>query len=351
MKRRIGIMLLALTVMFSACKNEESENVLETAATPVVTVEKSQTIKYRPEHVYSGVAFAKQEANLGTPLPGRVEEIFCKVGDHVNEGDLLVKMSQSLLEQTDAELEAVRKDYDRVSRLKEKGSLTQQDFDHVEAKLKATEAKNDMILGFTEIHAPFSGTVAEFIVKKGEVYAIAPGLEMGYSMTSGIVRLMQINKLKVSIESSEVDYPKIRKGGKAKVSFDAYPDTVFDAKIIEKGEYFSVMSHTANVDVEIDNSSRLIKPGMFARVYIEMPEQEYVFVPQEAIYRLSGTNDEYVFVLKDNKVKRVPITRGEIRGSLVAVTGLESNLDVLVSGLQKVSDGCEVIVGKKEGRN
>jgi membrane fusion protein, multidrug efflux system len=345
MKRLKWLSLLLTAIFVTGCSNTK-ENEIKSVDPLMVYTAESKEDTYQPGLNYSGVALPFQEANLGTPLPGRVEKVFYKTGDYVKKGALIVRLSHDLLEQSNAELDAINKDYERVKRLHEKGSLTQQDLDHMTAKQKATQAKNDMFMSFSEIRAPFAGKLVGFLVNEGEVFVIAPGLKPGYSMTSGIVRLMNMDKIKVCIEVNEKEYALIQQGMKARVSFDALPEKVYQGSVKRKDDYLSTMTHTAEVEVLVDNPGELIKPGMFSRVSLELKEQSAVFVPQEAIFKLEGTGEEFVYSVDKSVVHRLAVRRGGFKEDLVAVDGLEAGMEVLTTGLRKVKDGDRVTVSK-----
>lgn len=142
MKKYIIITCIALIAW--SCKDKE-QNVQENNSAIPVTVAKSVEKEFTPELDYSGTAFANKEANLGTAIPGRVEKIHYQIGDKVKKGDLIVELSSELYVQALIERNAIQKDYERVSRLREKESLSQQDYDHVKAKYEASVAKTEMM--------------------------------------------------------------------------------------------------------------------------------------------------------------------------------------------------------------
>jgi membrane fusion protein (multidrug efflux system) len=66
-------------------------------------------------------------------------------------------------------------------------------------------------------------------------------------------------------------------------------------------------------------------------------------VPLNAIYRLPGTGEDFVFVVQqDNTVKRKPVKRVTTRGTLVLVKGVKANQTLATDGKNKLSDGSNV---------
>ena len=283
--------ILAVTISLFSCKDQVQKEQKNDNRIPV-TIAKSVEKEYTPVLTFSGTAFANREANLGTAIPGRVEKIHFDEGQKVNKGDLLVELSSELYTQALIERNTLKKDFERVNRLREKGSLSEQDYDHVKAKYDASVAKTEMMKKNSEIRAPFSGVVVDHIVKEGENFLFAPSLKPGYSMTSGIIKLMQLNILNVEIDINEKDISKIHTGQVAKVIFDAYPEKEFRGEVVMIEPILSTLSRTTKAKIRIKNDDLLIKPGMYAKVSIKLPETKAVFIPNESIYRQPGTGND-----------------------------------------------------------
>jgi len=277
----------------------------------------------------------------------RVEKIHFEEGQKVKKGDLIVELSSELYMQALIERNTLKKDFERVSRLRDKESISEQDFDHVKAKYDASVAKTEMMKKNAEIRAPFSGVIVDHIVKEGENFLFAPSLKPGYSNTSGIVKLMQLNLLNVEIDINEKDLSKVSKGQKAKIIFDAYPNKVYSGTIHKIDPILSTLSRTAKAEVKIDNDDLLIKPGMYAKVFIELPVQQDVFVPNEAIYRQPGTGNDFVFIVQEGIAKMISIERIYSLEEMVAIKGLDSGNTIVVAGKSKLRDGMQVEIKQK----
>ncbi|OFX22024.1 MAG: hypothetical protein A2041_13565 [Bacteroidetes bacterium GWA2_31_9b] len=343
--RKNYIYLISLLLIGTSCgkqKTVETKTERVIAITTTTSVEK----KYSPSIDFTGTAFANKEANLGTTLPGRVEKCYFIEGQKVNKGDLIVELSSELYTQALIERNTLEKDFDRVTRLREKGSVSEQDFDHVKAMYDASVAKTQMLKKSAEVRAPFAGTIVDYIVQEGENFFFAPNLKPGYSMTSGIVQLMQLDVLKVTIDVNEKDISKIYIGQSADVVFDAYPEKRISGKVKSVDPTLSTLSRTAKVEIQINNNDLLIKPGMFAKVKIFLPEQNAVFIPFESITRQSGTGNEYVFVIESDIAEKIQITRKFSVENLIGVDGLKPGVTIAVAGKNKLSNGCKVRIGK-----
>ncbi len=348
LKNKFLIATTMLAFLVTGCGNDKSTTSNnDTKAAVKVTVANSQTREYNPELWYTGTAEANQEVNLGSAIPGRVEKINYQKGSFVPKGATIVEMSDEMLIQAQIELEAIRKDFERISRLKEKGSMSIMDYDHIKAKYEATQSKVDMLKKNTSITAPFGGTITDIMVSVGENSSITPSLSDDMKLKSGVVTLMQLNPLKVSVEVNEKELNSVSKGQTVDLFFDAYPDETISGKVTYISPVLSKMSRTSTVEITIPNNNGKLKPGMYCRTSIEMPQTTGVFVPVNSIYRKQGTGESYVFVVNnDNTVTMKQVTRGEALGTLIHVPELDENSVVVVDGKNKLDNGSLIEIVK-----
>ncbi|HKL38235.1 MAG TPA: efflux RND transporter periplasmic adaptor subunit [Bacteroidales bacterium] len=338
------LILVMWGILLSSCGQKEEQAQQETQVPEQVTTVRSEQRTYHPRLTYGGTLYAYREANLGTTLPGRVEKIHYEEGRTVKEGSLLVELSSELYAQALAEKNTLEKDFNRTSRLREKGSVTQQKYDHVKAKYQAAVAKARMMRKNCRIRAPFDGTIVDYLVREGENFMFSPSLKPGYSHTSGIVQLMQLDRLKVEVDINENDLPHIKEGQQARVAFDAYPDTTLRGTVTHIDPILSTSTHSAKVEVTIDNRNGTFKPGMYARLSIRLPEKTNVFVPVNAIIRQEGTGKDYVFIVENNRAVKKPVRKIQNHEELVAVEGIDENRQVIVQGKSKLNDSDPVTV-------
>ncbi len=343
-KYLIGI---AILVSLQACKSKNTE----TTTDPIITTE---TVKiahafegeYLPTLECTGTFYAYQEANLGTALPGKVEKIYFPKGTYVKEGDLLVELSQELLTQAMIENIVTKTDFGRIKRLREKGSVTTQDYDHLKAKLDASNEKVKLLKINTEIRAPFSGVIAGYMVQEGENYLFSPNLKAGYSMTSGIVSLMQTDRLILKIDVNEKDIPQIKQGLKVSVSTDVYPDIDFEGTVMLIEPSLNVLTHTANTEILVDNKNYKLKPGMFGHASVKLLERKEMFILQEAILRQAGTGINFIYHVEDGRVQQKEVKIRSYVGTNVLIDPIQDDLQIITSGKNKVQVGTLVKIVK-----
>nr|WP_286849403.1 MULTISPECIES: efflux RND transporter periplasmic adaptor subunit [unclassified Proteiniphilum] len=343
---KIAYTTCLLALLASGCgkkMTENSDKAATSATATKVTVYVAKEMDYVPVLNFTGTAEANREANLGASIPGRVEKIHFTKGSYVPEGAVIAEMSDEMLIQAQIELEAIRKDFERISRLREKESISVMDYDHIKAKFDASQTKVNMLKKNTSITAPFGGVLTDITVDEGENYSFVPSISSDLKVQSGIATIRQLNPLKISIEVNEKEIVLISRGQHADVLFDAYPGELVSGKVNYISPVLSPTTRTATVEVTIPNREMKLKPGMFCRVSVSMPQSKGVFVPVNALYRQQGTGEDYLFIVTDeNKVTRRRVTRGESKENFIRIPEIKVNESVVIDGKNKLNEGSPI---------
>ena len=345
-----AVSLFIVLTFFFGCSQQKKES--ENITTDLITVStvKADSQKFSPELNLSGTFKPYREANLSAHIPGRIKKIHYREGRSVSKGDVIVTLSGEMTRAAQAELDAVTKDYERVKDLVDKKVLPQQKLDHVQAKLDAVTAKVEMMRNNMYVTAPFSGVIAEHMMNEGEEFILLnPGLKPGFSHSSGIVRLMNINKLFVEVEVGEKELPLIRGVKEINVTTEAYPDEVVKGKIYDMETLVSTLSRTVKVRVVVDNVKHRLKPGMFAEVKMVLPEVNAVFVPRLAVARQAGSDVHYLFTENKGVVTRKNVEIVKDLGDFFAVEGVSPGENVVNAGKSKLKSGMTVAVISPKG--
>ncbi len=339
MKRKL--ILLLITAFAASCNDTPPTQEEETSKRVAVAVAKKEY--HAPELEYSGTVFPWREANLGASVPGRVEKIHYSEGTQVAKGALIAELSAEPMTMAEAEYRTLEKDYERMARLLEKESVTRRDYDHVKGKYEAAKARYLMMKKNTRITAPFSGTIVEYLVNEGETFLFSPGLEPGYSHTSGIVRLIELDTVKVEISVNERHLSMLEKGLQAEVVSDAVSEEGFPGILHSVKPVISLSSRTAKAAVMVKNTEGKLIPGMHARVRFALEGDSLVFIPRAA---LVGRPDEeqFVWVVKDGQVEKQSVVQRLILRDRAAVDHLEPGSMVVRAGMHALSEGDKVIV-------
>lgn len=151
--------------------------------------------------------------------------------------------------------------------------------------------------------------------------------------------LHDINTVRVLIEVVERDIPLIKMGQEAELRAEAYPDFVFRGTVTRIVQALNRATRTMTVEVDLPNTDRRLKGGMFARVEVLVgTHHQALQIPIDAVSRLEET--QYVYVVRDGKARRVEVevgTRSDNR--IEIIKGLTGDESVIVSGKDLVHDG------------
>ncbi|MCS6776099.1 MAG: efflux RND transporter periplasmic adaptor subunit [Chloroherpetonaceae bacterium] len=152
----------------------------------------------------------------------------------------------------------------------------------------------------TRVTAPTDGIILKKYIEQGTI--ISSGMSFNTTGVS-IVQLGDISRMYVDVQVDETDIANVDLDQKVDITFDAYPTTPFEGKVIKIDPQAVVEQNvtTIHVRVEVDNTStayRLLKPGMNATCdFIVERKEDVIMVPNEAI-----RNDE-----EGNKYVEIPI--------------------------------------------
>jgi RND family efflux transporter MFP subunit len=208
-----------------------------------------------------------------------------------------------------------------------------------EIGFRATVEKTQSLVDFATLRAPFDGVITERWTDPGEL--IQPG-------TTKMFHLMKVDSVRIRIDVPEVDVPHVRQESVAKITFRELQGTPFESPVSRI--FWALLKSTKTMWVEIDvqNKERVVRPGMFAQVEIELEAYPEVLVlPAAAL--VTEKKKSFVFIVKDDVAKKVPVSVGVDTGIEFEVKeGIQPSDWIIVSGKNLVSDGTEVRA-KREG--
>ena len=255
---------------------------------------------------------------------------------------MLVRMDQTQLNTTRINLASTKTEFERVSALKQSGSISQQVYDQTKAgydQLVETERFQEQN---TFVRAQFAGVISAKNYEDGEMYTGAP-----------ILTLTQISRLKAIINIPETYFPLVKQGMKVEVESDIYPGTVFPATIEIVYPTVDAASHTFQAKLNIPNASEKIRPGMYVRTRLAVGEVDAIVVPYQSVLKLTGSNDRYVFVADNGQARRVAVTLGQRFDDRIEIIPVETDAlkagdQLVVTGQARLVDGdkLEIVEGE-----
>ncbi len=346
MNRTIFSLILAGGILLASCAPKEKQKAAaaagaadSVAAIPVKVMPVSRTTIARTID-YTSTILAYEEVNLAPSTPGRVDKIYVEVGDRVQKGQNLFLMDRTQYYANKIQLANLEKDLARIDTLFKLGSVTEQLFDQTNAQYEVMKTNVEFMEENTLLEAPFDGIITGKYLEDGELYSGAPGM----SGKAAVVTLMQINPVKIIVSISEQYFPLIRNGMKVRVTADVYPDKRFDGTIFRVHPTIDAMSRTFRAEIRISNGSELLRPGMFARAFIDMGEVETVVIPASTVMLQEGTNERYVFVVENGVAVRKPVTLGQRFDDRLEIAGggLKVDDSLVTEGQARLNNGQRV---------
>ncbi len=309
-------------------------------------------------------------------VAGRLETVNVRLGDRVARGQRLAKVedreileqvkqaqasfevSAATVRQREADLKLAQTNLDRSRSLYERQLIPRQTFDDTDARYQAAAAALDLAraqysqaqarldelkinLANTTIISPVAGFVGKRVLDPGAW--VTPNSVFISVVDIGVVRLIA--------NVVEKDLRRITQGMKADVSVDAFPGETFEGRIAHVAPVLDPATRTAQIEVEVQNSSFRLKPGMYAKVdFVVERKEKTLVVPANAVVDLRGQKG--VFLPDEGDVARFkPVSVGMSQPEQIEILeGLTEGMRVVTTGAAALREGDRVVLLGASGR-
>ncbi|MDB4180361.1 efflux RND transporter periplasmic adaptor subunit [Flavobacteriaceae bacterium] len=269
---------------------------------------------------------------------------FIKSGENVGEGQILATIDDGGLKQQLSQLQITynlaKTTYERQERLwnQKIGSEIQylESKSMFEAQSEAIEQLNKQ-LSKTVIRAPFSGTVDNVIVKKGEV--VYPG-------RSNLMLLVNMQEMYVESKVPENYINSITKGKDVVIEAPIL-DMILKSKISLVANYINPLNRTYRIEAEIPSNNYKIKPNLNVKIRVNDYTNENAILILLNHINIDSNNDEYVYkiIKKDGKnyASKTIIETGRNNGDFIEVLkGVSIGDEIVSEGARKITNNSEV---------
>ena len=296
---------------------------------------------------------AVQGMMVSAEMSGKVDRIAFQAGAWVEAGELLLQQDVSeeraALRAADSRARLAGKDLQRAKLLNNEKVVTESALDETEAEYEQAVAELERIkaiIAKKTIRAPFAGRLGIRLVDKGQV------LESGQA----VVSLQSMDPIFVNFKLPQQNIHHLETG----LSVRAYPSANRDVFVAGRISALSpdVDPGTRNIQVQatIANADERLRPGMFVRVSVLLPEPEPVLaIPVTAV--LYAPYSDSVFVVDGGAASSdqvSPVLRqtfvklGEKRGDFIAVLdGLQAGEAVVSTGVFRLRNGMPVTIDNR----
>ena len=311
-------------------------------STPIVKVEqpRRETIIYVLK--FTGDVAPIQQVNIFSKVSGNLEKVYANMGTYVQKGQLLAQIDTTEIyqqfQQMSATYQNAKLTFQRNNDLSEQNLIAKQDLDNAEAAMKVAGANFEAAkirLDYARITAPFSGFITKRFLDPGALVT---------SNNATMFTLMDLNSMKIIVNVLEKDIPLIKIGKKGIITVDAFPGKEFHGTIARLSEAVDLSTRTMAVEIDIPNSDRLLKPGMFASVKLVVEERRNALtIPTQAILR--DDKGYFVFIVNNKSAQRVAVLPGTEQDTRTEVlSGLTGNENIITTGQQFVKDSGQIII-------
>jgi RND family efflux transporter MFP subunit len=320
---------------------------------------------------FPGRTVAARQVELRARVSGPLMLVACWPGQIVKQEELLFAIDprpyRAELDRAKAELKRAQarrtrwqNELARVKRQAESHAIGQAEVNRVEGELieaaasvKVAEAASDLSnlnLGFTQVRAPFAGTVSGHVLELGDA-AIAD--------TTPLATIVSMDPMFVAFDVDQrtvLHLNRLRHEGKIKGGSWL---GVSVAVGLPDEEDFPRRSKIDSVDIRIDaatgmarwraaipNSDGLVLPGMFVRVrLVTSTPYKALLVPEQAVMT-DGYRKNVLVVTSQNIVQRRPVKTGRVYNGLRLVEGLQADEWVVIDQPGRIREGTKVITEK-----
>ena len=287
----------------------------------------------------TGTLVASDSVTVQPEIAGRIERILFDQGAAVRQGDPLVELDRSVLQaelaKARAALDLARQNAERTESLARRGAAAASTRDEARAALRTAEAEAELAAMREQkalIRAPFDGIVG--------LRGISPGLYV--QPGDALVSLDRIDPLDLDFRVPERWFGALRPGLAIELVVDALPGQRFAGTITALAPAIDVNGRAVRVRASVPNPERVLRPGLFARVLLELePRPQAVLVPEAAVVLDPG--GAVVFRVEDGRARLVRVTTGVRRAGMVEIKdGLTAGDVVVVNGQVRLRDGIAV---------
>jgi len=379
MKREKVIFTLTAAALLASCGGGEHARPEAESLAPVrAAVVDAQLVEWPALREATGTVRARKEVTIQSKVMGYVREVTVEEGDRVQQDQLLVSIDardldaalrqaqharqeaesaesevSNAIAAAEAQLGLAQATFRRMRDLYDKNSISDQEFDEVQAKVLMAEANHQMALSkreqlkgtieraaaavdaaevmksYAEITAPFAGAVTTKMVEPGDM--AAPGAHLlTIEQTEGY-------RLEARLEESLLG--SVGVGKEVNVELEALGEAL-TARVTEVVPAVDAASRTFLVKVDLPGLVRL-RSGLFGSLWISVGTEPALVVPFEAVRRQGQL--ESVFVVEDGRARNRLVKTGRQQGEQVEVlSGLSQGERIICPVPADLRDGVPV---------
>jgi len=334
----LGVAASAFAALVAGCGGD-AQSARPAAGPPPVVVELATVERARVEErlAVTGQLEADESVMIRSETAGIVASVEFREGQEVARDALLFRLrddeQRARLREAEAQVVLTEHEWRRAEALLGEHVLSAAELDRARAARDAAQARVDLArveVQRTEIRAPFDGVLGQRLVSPGDRVTDATDL----------VALDAVARLKVAFSVPELAVEAVRVSQPVSVTVAAFGGQTFTGTVFFVAPSLDPRNRRLTVKAAIENTSRALRPGMFAAVQVETAARaEALMVPESAV--VYDTDGPFVWRTGEKGVaERVAVGLGVRHDGRVEVTtGLAEGERVVSAGTNKVVPG------------
>ena len=288
----------------------------------------------------NGTLEAENDVAIVARTNGPIVELSVEEGDLVRRGQTLARIDdeeiRAQVEISRVNLAEAKQAYDRADRLRDLQLVSPEEYEADSSRYQTAMAQlesNQIQLGYTRLRAPFDGLLIERHVQFAQ--HVSPG--------TPLFRLSDFDPLLCPIQIPERELSQLKIGQLAYLTVEAWGDRRFEARVLRIRPVVDAVTGTVKVTLEVE-AEDVLRPGMFARVFLRTDIHEGALVVPKAALSLGSIGDT-VFVARDGTAERREVDLGLTEGDHVEIlSGVGAGETVVTVGQDGLSDGTPIQV-------
>jgi cobalt-zinc-cadmium efflux system membrane fusion protein len=291
---------------------------------------------------------ANRVSLVASRVDARIGSVSADLGQAVPAGGTLATLVspevgaiRGDLERARSNADIAQRNFEREKRLYEQQITPQKEmldaeaaFRSAEADLRSAEARLNAIGAALDGQGPSFGVsspIAGVVVERNA----SPGQSVGPS--TNLFTVANLENLWITVDVYEADLNRVRLGAPASVMPSAFPNQQFAGRVTYAGGVVDTTSHTFKVRVEVSNTNRLLRPGMFAQVRIQATGSAAspgpASVPEIAVQDVNGKSVVFVATADPSRFVTRQVVVGSRAGGYATITsGLRAGERIVTKG-------------------
>jgi membrane fusion protein, multidrug efflux system len=327
---------------------EEKLKAFDSTDTSLSKVEIALAKKNVFEHFFEVQGELKAEKNsiLTPESGGKIISINVQEGQYVQEGTVIAVFDQSVIssniKELENNLEMSKYLYEKQKSLFEQGVGSELQLKQAQAQyesLKQTKQTLNTQQSKFVLKAPYAGHIEKVFVVEGEVASPA----------SAIVRIINLSKVSVVADISEVYLKNLTMNTKVDVIFPAIEDTIYSTNITRMGKFINPANRTIEVEINIPSKEKYI-PNLMSVIKVrDFIDTVAIVIPTATVLE---DNKGSSFVFKVNKNNEAIKTLVEVESSYKGMSAIKHGVSagdrVVLRGARKLVNEQKVEIENKQ---